>query len=199
MPKILILFYSRTGNTAALADAVAEGARSVRFAEVTVRRIDDLASPEVVAAVPGWAESRAALASRYQTLGGVEELADHDALILGAPSRCGIMAAELKHLLDQTEPLSNRGALVDKVGSAFASVGTDHGGRETTLWSIMTPMANLGMILVPPGHPDPAVFAGGRRPSGAPTEQDLAAARHQGKHVVEVAGWVAHAKSHHHH
>jgi NAD(P)H dehydrogenase (quinone) len=206
MPKILVLFYSRTGHTAALADAVAEGARSVRFAEVDVRRIDDLAPPATIASVPGWAESRAALAAKYQTLGPIEELAQYDAFLLGAPTRYGIMAAELKNVLDQTGPLWNRGALVNKVGSAFTSVATAHGGHETTLWSIMTPMANLGMIIVPPGYSDPVMFAGGS-PYGAtattgaagPTEADLAAARHQGKRVAEMTGWVTHAKSHHHH
>jgi len=206
MPKILVLFYSRTGNTALLADAVAEGARSVRFAEVDVRRIDDLAPASTIATVAGWADSRAALAARYPLLGGVEELAQYDALILGAPTRFGVMAAELKHVLDQAGPLWNRGALVNKVGSAFTSVATGHGGHETTLWSIMTPMANLGMILVPPGYTDPVMFSGGSpygatatTAQGAPGDGDLAAARHQGKRVAEVVGWVTHAKSHHHH
>ena len=206
MPKILVLFYSRTGNTAALADAIAEGARSVRFAEVDLRRIDDLAPAATIASVPGWAESRAALASKYQTMGAVDELASYDGIILGAPTRYGIMAAELKNVLDQTGPLWNRGALVNKVGAAFTSVATGHGGHETTLWSIMTPMANLGMILVPPGYSDPVMFAGGSpygatatTGAGAPGEADLAAARHQGKRVAEVVGWVTHARSHHHH
>jgi NAD(P)H dehydrogenase (quinone) len=205
MPKLLVLFYSRTGNTAAIADAVADGARGVRFAEVTVRRLDDLAPPDVIAGVPGWAEHRAALASRYETMGPVDELAGYDALLLGAPTRYGIMAAELKLLLDQTGPLWKRGALVNKVGAAFTSVSTAHGGHETTLWSIMTPMANLGMILVPPGYSDPVMFTGGS-PYGAtattgtepPGDADLAAARHQGRRVAEVTGWITHARSHHH-
>ena len=206
MPKILVLFYSRTGNTATLADAVAEGARAVRFAEVDVRRIDDLAPASTIAAVPGWADSRAALAAKYPLLGAVDELAQYDALILGAPTRFGVMAAELKNVLDQAGPLWSRGALVNKVGSAFTSVSTGHGGHETTLWSIMTPMANLGMILVPPGYTDAVMFAGGSpygatatTGQGGPGAADLAAARHQGKRVAEVVGWVTHAKSHHHH
>ena len=206
MPRILVLFYSRTGNTAAIADAITEGARSVRFAEVDVRRIEDLAPATTIDAVPGWRESRDALAGRYRTLGPVEELATYDALILGAPTRYGMMAAELKHVIDQTGPLWNRGALVNKVGSAFTSVGTAHGGHETTLWSIMTPMANLGMILVPPGYSDPVMFTGGSpcgatatTGAGAPSDADLAAARHQGRRVAEVTGWITHAKSHHQH
>ena len=205
MPKILILFYSRTGNTAALADAVAQGAKSVRFAEVDVRRIDDLAPTSVIESDAEWQSSREKLAARYQTFGDVDALADYDALILGSPTRYGIMAAELKHVLDQTGPLWQRGALVNKVGGAFTSVSTSHGGHETTLWSIMTPMANLGLIIVPPGYSDAVTLTGGgphgaaaTTAAGAPGEADLAAARHQGKRVAEVTGWITHAKSHHH-
>lgn len=205
MPKILILFYSRTGNTAALADAVAQGAKSVRFAEVDVRRIDDLAPASVIESNPEWKSSREKLVARYQTFTDVNALADYDALILGSPTRYGIMSAELKHVLDQTGPLWQRGALVNKVGAAFTSVSTAHGGHETTLWSIMTPMANLGLIIVPPGYSDAVMFNGGSpygatatTGAGAPGEADLAAARHQGKRVAEVTGWITHAKSHHH-
>ncbi len=205
MPKVLVLFYSRTGNTAALADAIVEGAKAVRFAEVDVRRIDDLAPPSVIESTPDWKSSRERLAARYQTFTDVNSLAAYDALILGAPTRYGIMAAELKNVLDQTGPLWQKGALVNKVGAAFTSVGTPHGGHETTLWSIMTPMANLGMILVPPGYTDAAMYAGGSpygataaTAGGAPGDADLAAARHQGKRVAEVVGWITHARSHHH-
>jgi NAD(P)H dehydrogenase (quinone) len=205
MPKVLILFYSRTGNTAAIADAIAEGARSVRFAEVDVRRIDDLAPSAVIDAVPDWKASREKLAARYQTFTDINALADYDALIFGAPTRYGVMAAELKNVFDQTGPLWQAGKLVNKVGAAFTSVSTAHGGHETTLWSIMTPMANLGMILAPPGYTDPVMFSGGS-PYGAtattggapPGEGDLAAARHQGKRVATVVGWITHARSHHH-
>ena len=206
MPKILVLFYSRTGNTAALADAVAQGAKSVRFAEVDVRRIEDLAPTTEIESNPEWKSSRAKLAARYQTFSDVNALADYDALILGSPTRYGIMSAELKHVLDQTGPLWQRGALMNKVGGAFTSVSTAHGGHETTLWSIMTPMANLGLIIVPPGYSDAVMFTGGSpygatatTGAGAPEEADLAAARHQGKRVAEVTGWITHAKSHHHH
>ncbi|MDB4899403.1 MAG: NAD(P)H:quinone oxidoreductase, type [Gemmatimonadetes bacterium] len=205
MPKLLVLFYSRTGNTAVIADAVAEGAKSVRFAEVDVRRIDDLASAAVIESVPDWKTTRERLKAKYQTIGPIEELTRYDALILGSPTRYGIMSAELKNVLDQTGPLWQRGGLVNKVGSAFTSVSTGHGGHETTLWSIMTPMANLGMIIVPPGYTDPVMYGGGSpygatatTGGGAPGEADLAAARHQGKRVAEVVGWITHARSHQH-
>lgn len=205
MPKVLVLFYSRTGNTAAIADAIVEGARAVKFTEVDARRIDDLAPASVIDAMPEWKKSRDELAGRYQTLGSANDLEHYDALILGSPTRYGIMAAELKNVLDQTGPLWQRGALVNKVGAAFTSVATAHGGHETTLWSIMTPMANLGMIIVPPGYSDAVMFAGGSpygatatTGGGGPTEADLAAARHQGKRVAEVTAMITHAKSHKH-
>jgi NAD(P)H dehydrogenase (quinone) len=205
MPKVLVLFYSRTGNTAALADAIVEGARSVPYTEVDVRRIDDLAPASTIEANSKWTEAREAMMKKYRTLEAVERLVDYDALILGAPTRYGVMAAELKNVLDQTGPLWHKGLFVDKVGSAFTSVSTPHGGHETTLWSIMTPMANLGMIIVPPGYTDPVVFKAGS-PYGAtamtkeapPTESDLAVARHQGKRVATVTEWVRHAKGHAH-
>ena len=211
MPKVLVLFYSRTGNTARLAEAIAEGAREVRFAEVDLRRVEDLAPASVIEATAEWKAHRDKLAATYLTFGSIDELAGYDALVLGSPTRYGVMSAELKNVLDQTGPLWQKGALADKVGAAFTSVSTTHGGHETTLWSIMTPMANLGMLLVPPGYTDPAMFTGGSpygatattsRAANGPTPDDLAAARHQGKRVATVAEWVRHAKSHasgHHH
>lgn len=205
MPKVLVVFYSSTGHTAKLADAIVEGARSVKFTEVDVRRLDDLAPANVIESVPGWKQSRDALAQKYRTMGPIEELVNYDALVLGAPTRYGVMAAELKLLLDQTGPIWSKGLLVDKVGSAFTSVQTAHGGHETTLWSIMTPMANLGMIIVPPGYSDPVMFTGGS-PYGATSttgggtvaDTDLAAARHQGVRVATITAMITHAKGHEH-
>jgi NAD(P)H dehydrogenase (quinone) len=205
MPKVLVLFHSRTGNTAKLADAIVEGARSVPYTEVDIRRIDDLASASVIEALPQWKASREELSRKYRTLESIDRIVEYDALILGSPTRYGIMSAELKNMLDQAGPLWNKGLLVDKVGSAFTSVSTPHGGHETTLWSIMTPMANFGMIIVPPGYTDPLIFTAGS-PYGAtsatktalPTEADLAVARHQGKRVATVTEWITHARSHQH-
>lgn len=205
MPKVLVVFYSRTGNTAAIADAIAEGARSVKFTEVDLRRLDDLAPPSVIESVPGWKESRDQLARRYKTLESFERLADYDALVCGAPTRYGVMAAELKNLLDQTGPLWNKGALVNKVGSAFTSVATVHGGHETTLWGILTVLTHHGLILATPGYTDPIMFEAGSpygatatTSTGGPTEKDLAVARHQGKRVAEITAMITHARSHAH-
>lgn len=183
MPRLLVVFYSRTGNTARLADAIADGAERIRFSEVDVRRLDDLAPEEIVNGIPSWRAAREELAGRYRTLESVEALADYDAIVFGSPTRYGVMAAELKHLLDQTGPLRDRGAFVNKVGSAFTSMWTQPGGPETTLWSIMTPLANLGMIIVPP-------------PMTSGDGVDLEDARSQGERVARVTGWVTHGLGH---
>ncbi len=209
MPKVLVLFHSRTGNTARLAEAIADGARSVRFTEVDVLRLDDL-GPDPSVATDRRPESQDRLVQEYRALGGVDDLAGYDALILGSPSCHGTMSAELKLLLDRAA-LPRHGGLADRVGSAFTTVRTPHGGAETTLWSIMVGMASLGMILVPPGYTDAAMDAGASpygataaTGEGSPTDADLAAARHQGARVARVAEWVRHAKGHeaagaHHH
>jgi NAD(P)H dehydrogenase (quinone) len=208
VPKLLVVFYSRTGNTARLADAIAEGAAGVKYTEVEVRRLDDLAPASVIEADAQWTASREALARKYRTLESVDRLVEFDGLVLGSPTRYGVMSAELKNLYDQCGPLWAKGLFENRVGSAFTSVQTAHGGHETTLWSIMTPMANLGMIIVPPGYTAPVMYAGGS-PYGATAttgpdndqvpENDLAAARHQGKRVATVTEWIRHARSHHHH
>lgn len=156
MPKVLVLFSSRTDNATALAAAIAEGAESVKFTEVEIRRIEDLES--------------------------VESIAQYDALVVGSPAR---YEAEITQLLDKAGGVVERGALADKVGSAFAS-GSAQGEDETNIMSMLIPMMRLGMIIVPPGHGDAAAVAAG----------DLAAARRQGARVAKVAEWVRHAKSH---
>lgn len=184
MPKVLVLFYSRTGNTATLADAIAEGAGSVKFTEVEIRRIDDLAPAAVIEADESWKGARAALAKKYRALESAESLAEYDALIIGSPARDGIMSAELKHTLDQAGALSARGALVDKVGSAFGSASAAEGGHEMNLMSMLVPMMRFGMIIVPAAHGDLSATG------------DLTSARQLGARVAKVAEWVRHAKSH---
>lgn len=205
MPKVLVLFHSKTGNTATLADAIAEGAAAVKFTEVELRRVPDL--PTGIAN-PGSDRSQAAheaLSRKYRLLESVEELVDYDAIVLGSPTRYGVMSAELKHVLDRTGHLWKRGAFVDKVGSAFSTVSTPHGGHELTIQSLLVPMMQLGMIVVTPGYTDPVMFTAGS-PYGAtattgasgPTDADLAVARHQGRRVATVTEWVRHAKGHGH-
>ncbi|HEV7994460.1 MAG TPA: hypothetical protein VGP25_21740 [Gemmatimonadaceae bacterium] len=165
MPKLLVLFDSHSDDLARLAEAVAEGARSVRFAEVDVRRI------------PGASGDRASSA-RHRALESADALAAYDGIIVGAsPASASSDAA--------TGPVGAAPvSLVNKVGSAFAT--HDGGDRRAALWSVLTPMADRGMILVTPSITE------------APSDE-VESAREQGKRVADVVGWVTHARSHHHH
>lgn len=193
--KVLIVFYSRNGNTAALAEAVAEGARSVG-AEVTLRRTDEFISESIIANVPGWKESREKLKAKYQPP-TADDAANADAIVWGTPTRFGNVSAELKAYIDSLGGLWAKGQLANKVGSAFTSTSSPHGGNESTILTLNNVMSHFGMILVPPGYTDPIFFQAGT-PYGAtsvsgpnsdhpPTENDLIAARHQGKRVAEIA------------
>ena len=192
--KVLIAFYSRNGSTEALAKAVAEGARA-EGAEVRLRRARDIVAEEIIRRVPGWAESRDRMHREYEapTASDAEWA---DGIILGSPTRFGNVCAELKAYIDALGGLWLRGTLNGKAGSAFTSTSTTHGGNETTITSLYTPMAHLGLILVPLGYADPAMFKSGT-PYGAssvsgndnrpPTEDDLEVARFQGRRVAQVA------------
>ena len=203
MARVLVLFHGRTGDTAILADAIAEGARSVRFTEVDVRRLDHPAPAGALGAEPASRAGRERPGRRHATLDDAGAVADYDALILGGPAGDGVMAAELTRFLDQLGPLGAAGTLVDKVGAVFTSAPTARSGLQPTPMAILVSLGDLGMLLVPPGHAVPAPSAPGS-PQGATTTADaaapsaavLAAARHHGARVARVAGWVRHAKGH---
>jgi NAD(P)H dehydrogenase (quinone) len=192
--NVLIVFYSRNGSTAVLAEAIASGAREAG-AEVTLRRVDEFISDELIRSVPGWSESRQRLKARFQAP-TPEDAENADAIIFGTPTRFGNCSAELKSYIDSLGALWAKGALNGKVGSAFVSTATMHGGNEVTTFTLFAPMAHLGMIIVPPGYADPVMFEAGT-PYGAsavtgqentpPTDADLDAARHQGRRVAHVA------------
>jgi len=193
-PNVLIAFYSRGGSTAALAEAVAQGARDAG-AEVKLRRVDEFVSDDIIAKAPGWKESRELLKSKYAAP-TLDDAAEADAIIFGTPTRFGNVSSELKSYIDSFGGLWAQGKLNGKVGSAFVSTSTLHGGKETTLLTMYAPMAHLGLIIVPTGYTDPVFFAtatpyGASTSSGQtnepPTEQELVAARHQGKRVAQVA------------
>ena len=195
MAKVLVLYYSAYGHVERMAQAVAEGARSVPGTDVSVKRVPEV-MPEDVARKSGVKlDQKAPLAS-------VDELANYDAIIFGTPTRFGNMAAQMRNFLDQTGGLWMQGALVGKVGSVFASTGTQHGGQETTITSFHSTLLHQGMIIV--GLP--YSFAGllnmdeitGGGPYGAttlakpdgsrqPSANELDGARFQGKHVAEIA------------
>jgi hypothetical protein len=175
MPKLLVLFDACSDDIARLADAVAEGARGVRFAEVDVRRIAPTG-----ASAGADADARARLGSRYRTLESVEALAPYDAIVVGAAQEGeGGGGQALTALLEDS--VTN---LRNKVASAFTPASG--AARRTALWSVLTPMADRGMILVPP-------------PTLSGSGDDDEAARQLGKRVYDITGWITHARSHHHH
>ncbi len=193
-PKVLIAFYSRSGVTEALANAVAEGARAAG-AEVRLRRAPELVPAEIMAKAPGWREAAEAMNARY----GAPTEADAewaDAIVFGTPTRFGSVASELKAYIDSLGGLWFHGKLNGKAGSAFGSSSTPHGGNESTLISLYNPLAHLGLIIVPLGYADPAMFKAGT-PYGAssvsnnqaapPAADDLEVARFQGRRVAFVA------------
>jgi NAD(P)H dehydrogenase (quinone) len=196
MAKVLVVYYSSYGHIETMAQAVAEGARSVAGTEVTVKRVAELV-PEDVARKSGMKiDQEAPVASP-------NELVDYDAIIFGTPTRYGNMAAQMRNFLDQTGGLWVKGALVGKVGSVFASTATQHGGQETTITSFHSTLLHHGMIIVglpysfagqtrmdevTGGSPYGATTLAGGDGSRQPSENELDGARFQGRHVAEIAG-----------
>ncbi|MFA5029099.1 MAG: NAD(P)H:quinone oxidoreductase [Candidatus Methylomirabilota bacterium] len=199
MTKVLVLYYSMYGHVETMAKAVADGARSVEGTEVTVKRVPELMSEEAARKAGAKLDQAAPIAT-------VAELAGYDAIIFGAPTRFGNMCAQMRNFLDQTGQLWMKGGLVGKVGSVFASTGTQHGGQETTITSFHTTLFHHGMIVVgvpyacqelvnmseiTGGTPYGATTLAGGDGSRQPSENELAIARFQGAHVAKIAGKLA--------
>jgi NAD(P)H dehydrogenase (quinone) len=199
MTKVLVLYYSGYGHVETLAEAVAEGAGEVDGTEVTVKRVPELV-PEEVARNSGMKLDQDA------PIAEPKELADYDAVIFGTPTRFGNMAAQMRNFLDQTGGLWMQGALIGKVGSVFASTGTQHGGQETTITSFHTTLLHHGMVIVgvPYSHkgltemgeisggtPYGATTLAGSDGSRTPSANELDIARYQGRHVAEIAAKLA--------
>jgi len=197
--KIQVVFYSTYGHVYRMAEAIAEGARQVTGAEVTLWQVPELMDEEALVK-SGAKMARAAFAHIPTAQPG--QLADADAILFGTPTRFGMMAAQMRNFLDQTGGLWAKGALVGKVGSVFGSTGTQHGGQETTLTSFHTTLLHHGMIVVglpyaapelmnmaeiTGGTPYGATTMAGADGSRQPTANELAAARFQGKHVAGIA------------
>jgi NAD(P)H dehydrogenase (quinone) len=194
MAKVLVLYYSMYGHIETLAQAVAEGASKVPGVTVTVKRVPETMNAQAFEAAHGKADQQASIAAP-------SELGDYDAIIFGTPTRFGNMAGQMRTFLDQTGGLWAKGALVGKVASVFTSTGTG-GGQETTITSTWTTLAHHGMVIVPIGYSDPALFdisqGGGGTPYGAstiaggdgsrqPDARELGIARHQGEYVAKIA------------
>ena len=187
------------GHVYQMAEAVAEGAREVDGVEVALLQVADLV-PDEVLEESGAKAARQAFA--HVPFAKPERLADADAIIFGTPTRFGNMCAQMRNFLDQTGGLWIKGALVGKVGSVFTSTATQHGGQETTITSFHATLLHQGMIVVGVPYAEARLFAmdelAGGSPYGAgtitagdgsrmPSENELAIARFQGRHVAQIA------------
>ena len=195
MTKVLVLYYSAYGHIEMMANAVAEGARDAGAA-VDVKRVPELVPTEVAKASHYKMDQVAAIAT-------IDELAHYDAIIIGTGTRFGRMASQMANFLDQAGGLWAKGALHGKVGGAFTSTATQHGGQETTLFSIITNLLHFGMTIVglnygfqgqmkldevTGGSPYGATTISAGDGSRQPSENKLAGARHQGRMIAETAG-----------
>ncbi|QJY31562.1 MULTISPECIES: NAD(P)H:quinone oxidoreductase [unclassified Diaphorobacter] len=194
MSKVLVLYYSTYGHLETMAQAVAEGARSAG-ATVDVKRVPETVPQEIARSAHFKLDQSAPVAT-------VAELENYDAIIVGAPTRFGRMPSQMGSFLDQAGGLWARGALNGKVGAAFTSTATQHGGQETTLFSIITNLLHFGMVIVGlpysfqgqmtldevvGGAPYGATTIAGGQGQRQPSATELDGARFQGRLVAETA------------
>ncbi|HEX8962747.1 MAG TPA: NAD(P)H:quinone oxidoreductase [Rhodocyclaceae bacterium] len=197
--KVQVIFYSSYGHVFRMAEAVAAGAREAKDVEASLWQVPELV-PDEVLEKSGAKAARAKFA--HVPVATVDQLAEADALIFGTPTRYGNMCAQMRNFLDQTGALWMRGALIGKAGSAFTSTATQHGGQESTILSFHTTLLHLGMVIVgvpyseqrqmtlaeiSGGSPYGASTMAGGDGSRQPSENELAIARFQGRHVAEIA------------
>ncbi len=201
--KVLILFYSTYGHIKALADAVAEGAREVPGAEVSLRRAPETLSEDILAQM-GALEAQKAMADI--PVATHEDLESADAIIFGTPTRFGNMIGQMRLFLDSTGPLWAGEKLVGKVGSVFTGTATQHGGQESTILSFHTYLLHMGMVVVglpytwkgqmrldeiTGGSPYGISTIAGGDGSRMPSDNELEGARYQGRHVAQIAAKIA--------
>lgn len=197
--KVQVIFYSSHGHTYQMAEAIAAGAREIAEAEVSLWQVPELVPEDVL-------EKSGAKAARQQfahiPIATPSQLADADAIIFGTPTRFGNMCAQMRNFLDQTGGLWMQGSLVGKVGSVFTSTATQHGGQESTVLSFHTTLLHHGMVIVGVPYSEQRQMTmdeiTGGSPYGAatitagdgsrqPSENELAIARFQGRHVAQIA------------
>lgn len=197
--NVLIVFYSTYGHIYKMAEAVADGAREISGADVLVRRVPETLSAEVLEKM-GAVDAQKAFSHIPECK--VEELAEADAIIFGTPTRFGNMCGQMRQFLDATGQLWAKGSLVGKVGSVFASSATQHGGQESTILTFHVTLLHQGLVIVglpyafqgqmrideiTGGSPYGATTIAGGDGSRMPSENELEAARFQGKHVASIA------------
>lgn len=194
MAKVLVLYQSSYGHMEKMAYAAAEGVRE-GGGQVAVKRVPEL--------IPEDAARKAKVKwDQPAPLAAPQELPDYDAIILGIPTRYGRMVAPMAHFWDQTVEIWSSGKMAGKVGSVMSSTATQHGGQETTLFSGITNLLHFGMIIVglpyaykaqmtleeiAGGSPYGASTITGSQGQRQPSENELSAARYQGRRVAEVA------------
>lgn len=194
MAKILILYYSMYGHVERMAEAEAEGVRSVHGTDVTVKRVPELIPEDKARQAGVKLDQKAPVADPV-------ELADYDGIIFGTPTRFGNMCAQMRNFLDQTGSLWASGKLIGKVASVFTSTATQHGGQETTVTSFHSTLLHQGMVIVgvpyacqgllnmreiTGGSPYGAGTLAGSDGSRQPSENELSIAGYQGRHVAEI-------------
>lgn len=201
--KVLVVYYSMYGHIHRMAQAVAEGARSVAGTQVELRRVPETLSQEVLGKM-GALEAQKLMAD--VPIATVSELAEADAIIFGSPTRFGALCGQMRQFLDATGGLWAKGSLTGKIGSVFTSSNTQHGGQESTILTAHATLLHHGMVIV--GLP--YAFDGQSRmdeitgcsPYGAstiagadgrrmPSDNELAGARYQGRHVATLAARLA--------
>lgn len=201
--KVLIVHHSVMGHTNSLAEAVVKGAKKVEGAEVKLMRV-----PEILAEDEIKSRGSGEFSKSFKNLPicRPDDLATAEAIILGAPTYLGNMCSEMQHYLNSLGKLWRDGTLVGKVGSAFTSSGSQHGGQEAALLSVHTTMLHLGMIVVglpytfhgqlrideiTGGSPYGATTIAGQKGERMPSENELEAAKFQGEHVASIAAKLA--------
>lgn len=198
MTKVLVLYYSAYGHIETMAKAVAEGAREAG-AQVDIKRVPETAPEAVAKAAHFKLDQEAPIAK-------IEDLANYDAVIIGTGTRFGRMSSQMASFLDQAGGLWAKGALHGKVGGAFTSTATQHGGQETTLFGIITNLLHFGMVVVgldyghagqmtldeiTGGSPYGATTITGGAGQRQPSENELVGARYQGRKIAETAKKLA--------
>ena len=195
MTKVLVLYYSMYGHVERMADAVAEGVRSLEGAEAIIKRVPEILPEERLLSMGVKLDQKAPIAT-------TDELANYDAIIFGTPTRFGNMAAQMRSFLDLTGKLWMDGSLIGKPASVFTSSATQHGGQETTITSFHSTLLHHGMIIVgvpysckgltvmteiTGGSPYGAATLAGGDGKRMPSENELDIARFQGRHVAQIA------------
>jgi len=199
--RVAVIYYSATGNVHRLAHAIAEGAAG-EGAETRIRHVDELASEMIISQNQYWGRHRAEVED--EPVATLEDLEWADGFAFGTPTRFGNVSAQLKQFMDQAGRLWQEGKLADRVGTAFTSSMTEHGGQESTILALNNTLYHWGMVILPLGYTVREVFAAGGNPYGTsytsgrrvdgPGANVLALARYQGQRLARYAAVIGAAR-----